>query len=144
MTTVTPATMGRRVAAGLLDSLLLGVVFVALAATIGETSSGDGQYSVRLDGLPALLFLAIVLGYYGLLEGTIGTSLGKLALGLRVVGDDGRRAGGRAVAIRTLLRIVDALPFLYLVGFVCALSTGRDRRARIGDLAGKTVVVPRA
>jgi len=41
--------------------------------------------------------------------------------------------------VRTLLRIVDWLPALYLVGFIAMLATG-ERRMRLGDLAARTRV----
>jgi uncharacterized RDD family membrane protein YckC len=43
-----------------------------------------------------------------------------------------------AIVLRTLLRVVDWLPF-YLVGFIVVLATG-SRRRRLGDLAAKTSV----
>jgi uncharacterized RDD family membrane protein YckC len=42
------------------------------------------------------------------------------------------------VAIRTILRLVDSLPFLYLLGFIVIMVT--PRRQRLGDLAGGTTV----
>jgi hypothetical protein len=41
------------------------------------------------------------------------------------------------VAIRTVVRLVDWLPLLYLVGFLTLLATGA-RRQRLGDLAART------
>jgi hypothetical protein len=58
-------------------------------------------------------------------------------VGLRVVGRDGGRPPAAAVAICTLLRIVDWLPLLYLVGFITMLATGA-RQQRLGDLAART------
>ena len=66
--------------------------------------------------------------------------VGKVALGLRVVRTDGSKPSGGSVAVRTLLRLIDGLPFLYLVGVVCILATGQ-RRQRVGDLAADTTVV---
>jgi len=44
--------------------------------------------------------------------------------------------------IRTLLRLIDALPLLYLTGFVCAAAS--KRTARVGDLAARTAVIQRS
>ena len=55
---------------------------------------------------------------------------------IRVVRADGRPAGMREVAVRTILRVVDN----YLVGLIAMLATG-ERRQRIGDLAAGTIVV---
>jgi hypothetical protein len=62
-----------------------------------------------------------------------------MLLDLRIVHVDGNRPSVVAVAVRTLLRIVDWLPFLYLIGFIAIMATGR-RRQRLGDLAAKTGV----
>ncbi len=133
--------VGRRIGAGLLDVILLAVLFVVLALLIGDSTSSGSSASVRLGGGGTLLFLALTLLYYFVLEARGGQTLGKRALGIRVV----RRADGAAastgeVAVRTVLRLVDALPFLYLVGLVTILATGR-RAQRLGDLAAGTTVV---
>jgi hypothetical protein len=65
--------------------------------------------------------------------------VGKLLLGLRVVRTDGSWPSVVVIAARTLLRVVDWLPFLYLVGFIAMLATGA-RRQRLGDLAARTGV----
>ena len=69
-----------------------------------------------------------------------GQTAGKALAGLRVLRPDGSRPATGAIAARTLLRLVDWLPFLYLVGFICLLATGQ-RRQRVGDLAAGTAVV---
>jgi uncharacterized RDD family membrane protein YckC len=134
-----PDVLGRRCAAGLVDVLLLGLVFVALGATLGEAETSDGSFSVELSGGPFLLWLAIGFLYYFVAELAAARTPGKALLGLRVVGVDRSRPGAGRVAVRTVLRAVDSLPFLYLVGFVAVLATGR--RQRIGDLAARTTVV---
>jgi uncharacterized RDD family membrane protein YckC len=128
--------LGRRIGGALLDLAVLTVLFIVMALTMGESSSG----SLSLNGWPALLFFALALLYYFALEAATGQTIGKRLLGLRVVSDDGHRPSTGAIAIRTLLRIIDALPILYLVGFITILATGAQRK-RLGDLAAKTRVV---
>ncbi|MDP9384577.1 MAG: RDD family protein [Actinomycetota bacterium] len=130
--------MGRRIGAALIDILLLGAVFVVIAVLVGDTSSTGGNAQARLGGGGTALFAAISLLYYFLSELDDGRTLGKRALGIRVVSDDGSRASAGQIAGRTLLRIVDSLPLLYLVGLVVALVT--PKRQRIGDLAAGTRV----
>ncbi|HEX9540106.1 MAG TPA: hypothetical protein VGA04_18250 [Streptosporangiaceae bacterium] len=60
-------------------------------------------------------------------------------MGLRVLGAPGARPSVWAVTLRTLLRVVDWLPLLYLAGFITMLATG-TRRQRIGDLGARTAV----
>jgi uncharacterized RDD family membrane protein YckC len=129
--------LGTRVGAALIDLALLVAVFAVLAATIGESTVGEGGFSFDLYGIEAALYFAIVLLYYFVLEAAIGQTVGKLLLGLRVVGTDGSRPSLVAIAVRTLLRVVDWLPFLYLIGFIAMLATG-SRRQRLGDLAART------
>ena len=133
--------LGRRIGAALLDLVVLAILFVVLGLLIGDSESGDGSASVNLEGAGALLFFALTLLYYGVLEAATGQTLGKKLLGVRVArAADGSKPSTGAIAGRTVLRIVDALPFAYLLGLIVVLATGR-RRQRIGDLAAGTTVV---
>jgi uncharacterized RDD family membrane protein YckC len=130
--------VGRRVGAGLVDAALLFLLFVLLGLLIGDSESGDGGGSVTLDGAGFLVFAGLSLLYYFILEATTGQTLGKRLLGIRVRRVSGGSAGPGAVAARTVLRLVDSLPFLYLLGFIVMIAT--PRRQRIGDLAAGTTV----
>lgn len=70
---------------------------------------------------------------------TGGRSIGKRAVGLRVVGEDGLPLTGRASLVRNLLRAVDVLPSSYVVGLVAIVASPRCQR--LGDLAAGTIVV---
>ena len=131
--------LGRRISAALIDLALLVVLFIVLALTIGESETEGGSASLNLSGASAAVNFALVLLYYFALEAAIGQTVGKRLLGLRVVRIDGSHPSVAAIALRTLLRIVDWLPFGYLVGFITMMVTGR-RRQRLGDLAAKTSV----
>lgn len=131
--------LGRRIVAALLDILLLGIVFVILGIITGGAHSGPNSASVTLGaGGTIVLFLIAGIYYFGC-ESTTGQTIGKRLVGIRVKNDDGTPASNRGVAIRTILRIVDVLPLLYLIGFVAMMATG-VRRQRVGDLAGRTIV----
>jgi uncharacterized RDD family membrane protein YckC len=68
-----------------------------------------------------------------------GQTVGKRLLRLRVVDASGLRLEPAQVIVRNLMRLIDALPALYLVGgFACVVSR---RRQRLGDLAAGTVVI---
>jgi len=60
-------------------------------------------------------------------------------MGLRVIQWRGTAIGFGQAAVRNLLRIVDALPLVYGVGFAVA-GCNRENR-RLGDLAADTLVV---
>jgi uncharacterized RDD family membrane protein YckC len=128
--------LGVRVGAALIDLALLFALLVVLSVLIGEASVGDG-FSFYLSNADAALYLGLVLVYYFALEATIGQTVGKLLTGVRVVRADGDRLSVWAVAIRTVVRLVDWLPLLYLVGFLTMLATGA-RRQRLGDLVART------
>ena len=131
--------LGRRIGAALLDFVVLFLLFFVLALLIGDTQADDGNASVSLNGAPALIWIALSLLYYFGAEAATGRTLGKRLLGLRVATADGGRPGAGAIAVRTLLRLIDGLGF-YLVGLIAVLATGQ-RRQRLGDLAAKTTVV---
>jgi uncharacterized RDD family membrane protein YckC len=133
--------LGRRIGAMLIDTVLFAVVFVVVGLATGGGHSGHHRAGVHLGGSATLVFLAITFAYFIACEGATGQTLGKRLLGIRVVSADGGSASWGQVTVRTLLRIVDALPVLYIVGLVTALATG-ERRQRVGDLAARTQVVP--
>src|SRR6266568_119037 len=130
--------LGLRIAAALIDLVLLSGLFVIMGVTVGETSTTGGFY-VSLNGWWLVAFVALALLYYFILEAVSGQTVGKRVLGLRV-SRAGERAPVGAVAVRTMLRVVDGLPVLYLVGFITMMATGA-RRQRVGDLAAGTSVV---
>jgi uncharacterized RDD family membrane protein YckC len=131
--------VGRRIGAGLIDVAVLAVVFVVMGLLFGQSEAHGGHASVNLHGAGAIAFLVVALAYYFVMESLRGATLGKALLGIRVTGRDGAPATTGAIAVRTLLRLVDALPFLYLLGLIVMLVT--PGRRRIGDLAAGTSVV---
>jgi len=135
-----PDLIGRRIGAALIDILVLTVIFVFVAATIGQSEVEGGNASFQLANGQALVFAALALVYYGLGEALTGQTLGKKLLGLKVVSEDGSPARTGQIVIRTVLRVVDQIPFLYLLGFIVMLVTGKQRR-RIGDIVARTRVV---
>ncbi|WP_256774811.1 MULTISPECIES: RDD family protein [unclassified Stenotrophomonas] len=86
----------------------------------------------------ALMFL-LMWAYTIVQEAVWGRTLGKRALGLRVVARDGAPIGWMAAITRNLLRTVDMLPFGYAVGLLSSLFDAHGRR--LGDLVAGTVVV---
>jgi uncharacterized RDD family membrane protein YckC len=134
-----PDVLGRRVAAAVIDMGAMFVLFVVVAFTMGDRSVVNGQFYVGLEGTAAVGYLGLVLTYFFAFEALTGRTLGKMLLGLKVVREDGTRAGPGAIAARTLFRLVDGLPIFYLVGFIVVVSL--KSRQRVGDLVAKTLVV---
>jgi uncharacterized RDD family membrane protein YckC len=92
--------------------------------------------------LPHLLVEGLAsIGYHFFFESRGGQTPGKRRYGIQVVDADGGPAGPRAIALRSVLRIIDQLPVSYVSGLVSMVRTGPNRRQRIGDVAGNTVVI---
>lgn len=109
---------------------LLGVMVMLL-----QIFSGDMMQAVFI-----LAFFVVQIGYGIVAEWFWrGQTIGKRLLRLRVMDVQGLRLQFSQIVIRNLLRCVDILPALYLVG---GLATLLNRRAqRLGDLAANTIVV---
>jgi uncharacterized RDD family membrane protein YckC len=136
--------IGRRIGAAAIDIALVWVAFIVVLYLFGEKRGGSGAttaYRFKNDG-GYLLFTLLVFAYYWRTEVAWGATLGKRWLGLHVVSEDGSPPTPHAILMRNLLRIVDGLPALYLLGFAVAMSN--ERRQRIGDLVAHTMVVPKS
>jgi uncharacterized RDD family membrane protein YckC len=139
---LTLAGLGSRFVAGLVDTVLQGLLIAALGLLlIGvEVFTRDPG----LGGVGAAVFFVgaflVWFGYHVFFEVLAsGRTPGKRWSGLRVV-----RAGGypitfMASAVRNILRLVDMLPGAYVVGCVSILVTRRNQR--LGDVAAGTLVV---
>jgi uncharacterized RDD family membrane protein YckC len=143
------AGLGSRGIAFAIDSAVLAAIILAEAVVIGGVFFAV-YYFVRGNLLmtagPWVLAGALVLvfvtywGYFVFGEvARGGRTVGKRALGIRVVRDDGARVGLVDALIRNFLRLVDALPGSYAIGIVSVLLT--RKRKRLGDILAGTVVV---
>lgn len=130
---------GRRIVAALIDIALFVGLFLVLGLTMGETQKEGGRAGVSLSNGPAILFFAIVVLYYFLLEWLVRATVGKLVMGLRVAGVEGVRPDAVRIGLRTILRLVDGLPAFYIVGLIAVAAS--QRRQRLGDMVARTVVV---
>lgn len=121
---VAPETkvVGRRAAAFLVDNVVIGVL-------------------ILLCAIP--LLLGVTIGYYALLEGYRGQTVGKMLFGLEVIRDDtGAVPGPKAAALRAVMLLLADAQFFGIVGLAAILLT--ERRQRIGDMAAGTLVVRKA
>jgi uncharacterized RDD family membrane protein YckC len=130
-----PKLDNRRVLAALVDLAIVvaGSVVILFAA---DALSGDNN---EIRGALGAVILGWALYYHFAMESGDGQTVGKKLMKLRVVLADGRPAGMREIAVRTVLRVIDGIG-LYIVGLIVMLVTGQ-RRQRLGDLAGGTMVV---
>ena len=126
-----PQLDNRRVLAGVVD---LVIVALGAAAVLFAADALTGDRS-DVQGALSAVILGWALYYYFALESGSGQTVGKKLMKLRVVCADGRPAGMREIAVRTVLRVVDGVTV-----YAALIVTGR-RRQRIGDLAAGTIVV---
>src|SRR5262249_47558430 len=119
------ASMGQRFADSLIDGLVVGFVSLPIGFLAGS-----------LGGAAAFTLSVVVqLGYYFVLEHTMGATAGKLVTGVRVVSEDGTRASAGQIVGRTLARLIPFEVFSFLfsrhpVGWHDSLSGTRVIRAR--------------
>jgi uncharacterized RDD family membrane protein YckC len=129
------ASVGSRLVAQLVDGVL--VVVITVLAVLAPLAVAEGMIAAMI-GISLVFFVQI--GYFALWEGLWeGRTPGKRALRLRVVRQDGSPITATEALVRNVLRVVDLLPVLGLVGIVSILVTRRDQR--VGDLAAGPVVV---
>lgn len=132
------APLGIRAIAAIVDLLILAVLWTIFGIFAG--SPPVSGYGFNVEGLPALVGFAATFTYYAATEVIWGGTPGKMLIGLRVIdADTGAPIDWNKSIIRNLLRIVDVLPSLYLVGFLFALSSPKTQR--LGDRVARTVVV---
>jgi uncharacterized RDD family membrane protein YckC len=141
------AGLGRRFLALLVDFALLCAGFFPVTRLVkgvwlmSPTDHGWVNGLFIFDPI-CLAFLVIMALYMVLLEGLLGKTPGKWLLGLRVVGPDGKRPGLWKSIIRNILRSVDSLPTLNILGVILILKS--KERARCGDrVAGTRVIIGR-
>ncbi len=114
---------------------------VAATSLLHEFIGLLGNISAGLaDTVYVIAYFVISIGYGIACEWYWrGQTIGKRVLKLRVMDAQALRLDFSQIVVRNLLRFVDLLPGLYLVGgTACVLSR---RFQRLGDLAANTIVV---
>jgi uncharacterized RDD family membrane protein YckC len=136
--------VGRRFVATLVDGIILLIVngLIGLVFHAGMTNV-NGVMTYNSSGPGAALQIIIPFIYYIVLEAMMGATVGKMALGIRVVKVDGSPISWGESIIRNLLRIIDYIPYFipYLLGAILIWTS--PTKQRLGDRAAKTVVVRR-
>ncbi|MEA2636723.1 MAG: hypothetical protein QOJ33_55 [Chloroflexota bacterium] len=150
LVTATGQALPRRLGALVVDALVISLLDATVNATFGVARVTSGVVPSMTSGSFAsfttqttvdwfwltLLWVA----YYAVLEALFGATVGKRLAGLRVTDLEGRRIGWQAAILRNLARLLDALPFLYLLGGFLTLNSRLHQR--LGDRFAGTLVVP--
>lgn len=136
-----PASVGERILAYLIDLLVLMAWFFGVSLIMGMFS---GRYSREANSL--VVFFGVLLMpavLYDLAMEALfnGQSIGKKALGIRVVMLEGRQPTLSAYLLRWLFRLLETslFPFFGVIAIVTIAINGKGQR--LGDVAAKTTVV---
>lgn len=147
-----PAGLGTRFLAFLLDGLFLLIPYLLIVLlVVGLVVTGDPalrsfgekvrqrsmvEFVMMIFVVMILLWSILGIAYFALFELLMrGQTPGKRIMKLRVVRTGGFALDASSVIIRSIFRVLDNLPLLWLVPYCTPLSQ------RLGDLVGKTVVV---
>ncbi len=138
-----------RIVALFFDTIFFSVVASIANAVFGVTEVTSGSalptngvaFYTTETAIPWIATSLIYLIYFAAFEAVFGATPGKAMCRLRVVTVDGTPLTVRAVLVRNLLRALDALPVLYLIGGASVLMTMRSQR--LGDIVSGTTVVYR-
>src|SRR6267143_1753317 len=139
------AGVGSRLAAGLLDLLLLFLGLLALwiggGTIIGSMSSAPGMARSWLSAGMIILTFCFLGGYFTLFEALNGgRTPGKQALGIRVVMDTGRSITPQAAVVRNLVRFIDCYAPIPVAPALLSMFLHPSNK-RPGDMAAGTIVV---
>jgi uncharacterized RDD family membrane protein YckC len=137
------ASWGRRLAAVALDGLILAgaVLFAVALAGVSPSELND----LLIEGDTAVLLALFVLPeafYETVMIGSRNQTLGKMAVGIKVVGADARAPIGYARAFRRWLTTATLWALFTVPGIVDHLWPLRDRRNQtFHDKFARSVVV---
>lgn len=134
-----------RLAALVLDTIVFGFITAIVNAVYGVTEvtggyiAGNASLTTTSTAVawPWLTLLGLL--YFAVPEAMFGATPGKHWMRLKVVRADGAPLAVRDVVVRNVLKPVDFLPILYVLGGVLVMATPRAQR--LGDLAAGTTVV---
>jgi len=133
-TSVAPiyASFGRRLLASLLDGMIVAIPSFALSFVLTLLLGEQ-------EAITVLLQMSISIIYYVLLTGLNGQTLGKMALGIKVVRvDNGNVPGiGKAILREILGKMINS--FTFLIGYFWMLWDGKKQT--IHDKIASTIVV---
>ncbi|MGW1726395.1 RDD family protein [Streptomyces sp. NPDC002306] len=133
-----PARLPSRALAILLDlAVAVGVYVAVTVALVVSTASLDE--AARIAVSIATFLLVLVGGPIAVETLSHGRSLGKMAVGLRVVRDDGGPIRFRHALVRGAVGVVEILMTFGVVAVIASLVSARGRR--LGDVFAGTLVV---
>jgi uncharacterized RDD family membrane protein YckC len=127
-----------RALSALIDVIVVFVVYILGVVLWAMTLS---ELDAALSGAVLVIFTVLALVGYPLIfeTATRGRTLGKLAMGLRVVSDDGSPERFRQALFRALSGVLEIWMFTGGPAVICSLISPTGKR--IGDIFAGTVVI---
>jgi len=142
------ARLGSRALALLIDIIVqvITLYILVFATSVGLLLIGGLADDALAISMMIIIVVIVLIGYPTLSETLFrGRTLGKLALGLRVVRTDGGPIRFRHALTRALVSVTLEWPGLFLAPLTWAISLGtmlaQPQGRRIGDLAAGTLVI---
>jgi uncharacterized RDD family membrane protein YckC len=139
------AQTASRLTAAVIDLAVMALTMLLLVLFMVAAGLGDVDDAL-FAGIVVSLLVLIFLGYPLTMETlTRGRTFGKLALGLRVVRDDGGPITFRHALVRSLVGLALERPGIFLptlgppLGLVVSMFSARGKR--LGDMAAGTLVL---
>ena len=119
----------------------IGIVVVGYLIGLMLWAATFTQFDEALSAAILVIFTVLTMvGYPVILEtATRGRSVGKMAMGLRVVADDGGPERFRQALFRSLAGFVEIWMFFGGPAVICSLASAKGKR--IGDLFAGTLVI---
>jgi uncharacterized RDD family membrane protein YckC len=117
------------------------VVFILYITGVVLWATTLTQLDPALSGAVLIIFTVLtIVGYPAIFETTTrGRSLGKFAMGLRVVSDDGSPERFRQALFRALAGVIEIWMLTGGPAVICSLASAKGKR--IGDIFAGTVVI---
>lgn len=145
-------SVGIRFVAILIDLIIVALISVFFTvpfavpssitlANVTSTSAQTVSITTGSAAANSLITGIILLVYFTVLLGTYGQTVGKMAVKIKVVKEDGSKLSYIDAFVRTLLLYVDAFPYVvpFLLGAILIWTS--DKKQRLGDRAARTIVV---
>jgi uncharacterized RDD family membrane protein YckC len=126
-----------RLIAWIIDLACISVIVMALNLGIQIAGLISPDFS---QAAAILSYFLVSIGYGIFCEWYYkGQTVGKRLLSIRVMDAQGLRLQFSQIVIRNLLRFIDSLPAVYLVGGISCLLSPKSQR--LGDLAANTIAI---
>ena len=140
-------SVGIRFAAILIDTIIISIIGTIVTLPLGASTTATVNQQTGAISITPVYWIVVIIEliiaflYFTILEGRYGQTVGKIILKLKVLKADGSPINYKDAGIRTILRIIDVVPFIvpYLLGAILIWSS--DTKQRLGDRVAHTVVV---